>query len=122
MNFILYSFRRYHQLTKEEVAKKLHLNLPAYDLLESGDRPVKQKLAHKFSVIYQAPHYVFLIEPAIATVQLVFNHSHFENSNGFVQNLYTKTNTKTEQLLDQHAQLLKQLYTKLEKNSTHQIR
>ncbi|RXK59183.1 XRE family transcriptional regulator [Lacibacter luteus] len=85
MNFILYSFRRYHQFTKEEISQKLQLSLSEYNAFESESRRIDRKLAAKLSAVYNAPGYVFLMERSTATLQVVFNHNHFENSNGFVQ-------------------------------------
>lgn len=87
MNFILYSFRRYHQYTIEDIAKKLQLSLSEYNDFESENRQIGRKLAAELSAVYNAPAYVFLIKQTTARLQVIFNHNHFENSNGFVNHL-----------------------------------
>ena len=95
MNFILYSFRRYHQFTKEEISQKLQICLSEYNALESENRQIDRKLAAKLSAVYNAPGYVFLMEQNTASLQVVFNHNHFENSNGFVQHLNIANTSST---------------------------
>ncbi len=86
MNFILYSFRRYHQFTKQKVADNLRLSTEEYEILESGCNLVFPDLAKKLSALYKAPQYIFLIDQTSMCVQVFFNNNHFENSNAFVNN------------------------------------
>lgn len=87
MNFILHSFREFHNLSENELAQKISISLEEYNNIESGLIRVDAQLATKLSKLYNAPSSLFLFNQS-TQLSIIYTHCHFENSSGFVNHLY----------------------------------
>lgn len=89
MNSGLLLFRQHHNWKKKDLAKKLAISVAEYNDLESGIEKVDTETALKLSELYQAPPHYFLSNDPSIPPSVIYSHCHFENSNGYVNHLYS---------------------------------
>lgn len=62
-NMKLVSLRTFHQLSQEQIAKKLNLSTRSYQEKETGIRPFKQKEINRLLEIFESKYEdIFLIQ------------------------------------------------------------
>lgn len=119
MNSALYSFRQFRNLQESEVSKELAISVQEYKDLESGIQKIDVETALKLSELYLAPPHFFLSKNNSNDFSIIYSHCQFENSNGYVNNLYNdselvlKVKSEIIQVLKEEIEQLRKQNTKL---------
>jgi transcriptional regulator with XRE-family HTH domain len=117
MNSALYSYRQFRNWQESDVSKELAISVQEYKELESGIQKVDVETALKLSELYLAPPHLFLSKSNSNDFSIIYSYCKFENSNGYVNNLYKDSEVVLE-VKDEIIQLLKEEIEQLRKQNT----
>jgi transcriptional regulator with XRE-family HTH domain len=119
VNSVLCLYRQFRNWQESDVSKELSISVQEYKDLESGFKKIDAETALKLSELYLAPAQFFLFKNSSFELSIIYSKCHFQNSNGYVNNLYNdseailKVKDEMLQMLKEEVKLLRELNEKL---------
>jgi plasmid maintenance system antidote protein VapI len=109
MNWILFCFREHLEWDVDYIAKKLSISRKDYENLEAGFEIVDSEMAIEFSKLFNAPPQLFVSQNTATNFSIIYSNCHFENSNGYVNNLseHQRDSSKIDLILSLKEEVLK---------------
>jgi transcriptional regulator with XRE-family HTH domain len=119
VNSTLFLFRQYRNWQESDVSNGLSISMKEYNDLECGNQDVDVETALRLSELYFAPPELFLSKKSSSHFSIIYSQCHFQNSNGYVNNLCNESESilkaKDEmiQSLKEEVELLRKLNDRL---------